>query len=103
MSRQTIFCSTMLHAHLFSICANVLGVAGILLFASVYLMGCNENLAPRQPYDEVPLSIYGVLSPDLDTQSVRIYPLEDFSTLGSSEPLDLNVTSTDLQSGNRTV
>jgi hypothetical protein len=99
----TILCGTMLRADPFPLCANVFGVAGIILFASVYLIGCDENLAPREHYDKVPLSIYGVLSPDLDTQSVRIYPLEDFPTLGSSEPLDLDVMSTDLQTGNRTM
>lgn len=45
--------------------------------------------------------MYGVLTPDRDTQSVRIYLPEDFPTLGSPEPLDVNVTSTDQQSGER--
>jgi len=70
-----------------------------LLLAAVGLIGCEENLAPREPYDALPFSVYGVLSPDLDTQSVRLYLPEDFPTLGSPEPLDVDVISTDLHTG----
>lgn len=75
-------------------------VGTLLLLASASLVGCEENLAPREPF-EAPFSLYGVLSPDLGTQSIRLYPLEDFPTLGSPEPLDVAVTSTDLHSGER--
>jgi len=60
----------------------------ILLLASTGLFGCEENLAPREHF-ETPFSLYGVLSPDLDTQSIRLYPLEAFPTLGSPERLDV--------------
>jgi len=72
-----------------------------LLMVAISLFGCEENLAPRAHYDAVPFTVYGVLSPDLDTQSVRLYVPEDFPTLGSPEPLDVDVTSTDLYTGER--
>jgi len=71
----------------------------LLLFATA-LAGCEENLAPRDPF-EAPFSLYGVLSPDLAMQSIRVYPLEDFPTLGTPEPLHAHVFSTDLETGER--
>ena len=75
-------------------------VVVLLLLASAGLFGCEESLAPREHF-EMPFTIYGVLSPDLDTQSVRLYVPEDFPTLGAPEPLDVDVTSTDLHTGER--
>ena len=63
--------------------------------AAAALLGCSEELTPRAHY-EIPFSVYGVLSPQLDTQSVRVYAVEDFPTLASPEPLDVVVTSTDM-------
>lgn len=63
-------------------------------------MGCEDALAPRVHY-EVPFSMYGVLSPDLETQSIRVYVLEDFPTLEVPNPDDLQVTSIDLGTGER--
>lgn len=73
----------------------------VLLFAVIaIIVGCEENLAPPEHFDEL-FTMYGVLSPDLDTQSVRVYPMEDIPTLGSPEPLDVDLTSTDLTTGQR--
>ena len=66
--------------------------------ATAVLVGCSEELTPREHY-EIPFSVYGVLSPQLDTQSVRVYAVEDFPTLASPEPLDVVVASTDLMTG----
>lgn len=68
------------------------------LFALSISTGCQENVVSRDHFD-TPFSIYGVISPQLDTQSVRVYPLEDFPTLGSPAPPDANVSSTDLETG----
>jgi len=80
---------------------HALVVVIVLVPVSTGLLGCEENLTPRAHYDAVPFTIYGVLSPDLDTQSVRLYVPEDFPSLGSSEPLDVDVSSTDLHTGER--
>ena len=60
-----------------------------------------EDLAVREPFENVPFTVYGVLSPDLDTQAVRIHVPEEFPTLGMSEGLDADVSSTDLETSIR--
>lgn len=47
--------------------------------------------------------MYGVLSPDLTVQSIRVYPHEDFPTLGSPLPLDVDVRSIDLETDERVI
>lgn len=69
----------------------------LLLLAATLLLGCEENLSPRDHFDR-PFSVYGTLSPDLDTQSVRVYAIEDFPTLGVPS-LGVIVTSKDLATG----
>lgn len=64
------------------------------------LPGCDEDLAATRGLDE-PFALYGVLSPDLDSQSVRVYPVELFPTRGSANGLDVEVTSVDLHTGER--
>lgn len=68
----------------------------LLLLAATFL-GCEADL-PTRDHFETPFSIYGVLSPDLDTQSVRVYATEDFPSLGSAA-IDAVVTSKDLTTG----
>lgn len=74
--------------------------AVVALFCSTVLIGCDESLVVRREV-VVPFSIYGVLSPDLEVQSIRVYPLEALPTLRSPEPLDADVFSTDLETGAR--
>ncbi len=62
--------------------------------------GCEEDPASGVEAD-VPFSLYGVVSSDLDTQSVRVYPLENTPTFGVPEHLEVDVYSTDLQTGVR--
>ncbi|GAB5520417.1 MAG: hypothetical protein RhofKO_26680 [Rhodothermales bacterium] len=69
-----------------------------LLPLGLLVLGCEENLAERDLF-EAPFTLYGVLSPQLDTQAVRVYPIEDFPTLGTAEPLGATLTSTDLATG----
>ena len=72
----------------------------LLLPASFFLLGCDEDLASRDHF-ELPFSMYGIISPDLDTQSVRVYPMADFPTLVPAEISDLRFSSTDLDAGTR--
>ncbi len=79
--------------------ARALAPAVVLLLLYAGLIGCTEELTPRDHFEQ-PFSVFGVLSPDLDTQSVRVYPLENFPTLGTAEALeDIVVTSTDRETG----
>lgn len=72
----------------------VLGLAALVWFA-----GCEESLAPREPFNEE-LSVYGLLTPDRDTQSVWVFPIEEFPTLGTPDAMnDVMVRSTDLETG----
>jgi hypothetical protein len=57
--------------------------------------GCEEDLGLREDYPE-PFTLYGLLSPDLDTQSVRVYPLQDIPGLALPQPHGITFTSTDL-------
>lgn len=70
----------------------------VLLLSALVFLGCREDLARRDTSDS-PFSMYGVMSPQLEIQSIRVYSVESFPTLGSTEPLDADVFSTDLQTG----
>jgi hypothetical protein len=73
------------------------GLLGACLLAGV-LLGCEEDvtavLGAEQAY-----SMYGVLTPQLDTQWVRVFPVEDLLEPAAPEPLDAVFTSVDLTSG----
>lgn len=62
------------------------------------LLGCEEDLNLREDYPE-PFTLYGLLSPDLSVQSVRVYPIEAFPQYTSVNPQDIRFTSTDLGTG----
>lgn len=64
------------------------------------MAGCEEDLAVREHFAR-PFSMYGVLSPDLPFQSIRLYVIEDFPTLNSNEEPAVDVFSTDLGTGDR--
>lgn len=83
----------------------VSGLVSRLLLAAIVLTpvlaGCEEGLGPRGGSD-LPFTIYGVISPDLDTQTVLVFPIDDFPTQGSPERLDAHVYSVDLSTGEQT-
>lgn len=76
-------------------------MVALIPLASALLVGCAEDLTARGD-PAMPFSIYGVISPDLPVQSIRVYPHEDVPALGTS-PLDADVFSTDLDTGERVV
>ena len=69
-----------------------------VLSLTACLVGCKEDLASRD-HNEMPFSLYGVISPDLRTQSIRVYLVEDFPPATYAEILDVTVTSVDLDTG----
>jgi hypothetical protein len=72
----------------------------LLVLAALLAAGCEEDVAAVRNLDQ-PFSLYGVLSPQVDTQWVRVYAVEDRLQVTPSEPLDARMTSTDLTSDTR--
>ena len=70
----------------------------LFLSTSILSSGCEENLNLRDNFPE-PFTLYGVLSPDLDTQSIRVYPLDAFPRLDQEVPEGIRFTSVDLMTG----
>lgn len=66
------------------------------------VLGCEASVSPITGTSKA-YSPYGVLTPDLDTQWVRVYPVEDLLTPIDSEPWDLRFTSIDLATGHTRV
>ncbi len=66
------------------------------------LAACEEDLNLRDDFPE-PFTLYGVLSPDLDTQYVRVYPIDEFPRLDQEVPEGIRVTSVDLMTGEEIV
>lgn len=70
-----------------------------LVFALVVpLTGCNEDVTATLGTD-LPFSLFGVLSPQLDSQWVRVYPIEERLDPVVAETLDAAFESTNLQTG----
>ena len=65
-------------------------------------LGCEEDLGLRQEVAE-PFTLYGVLSPDLDTQSVYVFPQAAFPGQAHPETLDAVFTSTHVATGEQRV
>lgn len=74
----------------------------LILLATLLLFGCEEDLNLREDYPE-PFTLYGILSPDLDTQWVRVYPLEASPALAPTLLPDIRLTSRDLDTGEQQI
>ena len=64
----------------------------------LFLSGCETDVTAVLGTDRV-FTVYGVLTPQADTQKVLVFPIEGTLRPAQAEPLDARVTSTDLQSG----
>ena len=62
------------------------------------LSACEEDVVAVVGTD-LPYSMYGVLSPQLDSQWVRVFPIEDRLVPATPEPLDAQVVSVDRTTG----
>ncbi len=67
------------------------------LFA-VFFSACEEDVVAVLGTD-LPFSMFGVLTPQSDTQWVRVFPIEGTLEPASPGPLDARFTSTDLLTG----
>ena len=68
------------------------------LISILLLVGCKEDVTAVLDTDRV-YSLYGVLSPELDRQTVRVYPIESTLQPAPNAPLDAHFTSLDVQTG----
>ncbi len=69
-----------------------------LLLLALSTAGCSEEVVTAPPTQR-PFTLYGILNPIADTQAVLVYPLEPLLQPGAVEPLDAEVRSTDLETG----
>lgn len=64
--------------------------------------GCEEDVISVLGTD-IPYTLYGVFSPQLDTQWVRVFPIDDILEVESPDPLDAVFTSINRSSGDTRV
>ncbi len=75
---------------------------GVMVAAAGLLAGCSDEVNPVLGTD-MAYSIYGIFTPELDTQWVRVFPIEGTLRLRDTTALDAVVTSTDLTTGEKVV
>ena len=79
----------------------VMHAAGMLAVGCGVMLGlsaCEEDVVAVVGTD-LPYTVYGVLSPQLDSQWVRVFPVETRLAPAKPEPLDAYVTSVDRTTG----
>ena len=74
----------------------------LAMMALLGLSACEEDVVAVTGTD-VPYSIYGVLSPQLDSQWVRVFPVEERLVPATPESLDAQVVSIDRTTGEQHV
>lgn len=75
--------------------ASAIGSVLVVLFVT---SACRDDVTAVLGTD-LPFSVYGVLSPETDTQWVRVFPIEDRLIPSQPERLDAVVRSLDVQAG----
>ena len=81
----------------------LLSVGAILVcFLAVSVSACEEDVVAVLGTD-LPFSMFGVLTPQADTQWVRVFPIEGRLEPTPPGPLDAQFTSTDLLTGEQRV
>jgi len=72
---------------------------GVFFFlALLLLMGCEEGITSLELEDNA-FSIYGVINPLEEVQALRVFQIDELLELTRPEPIDANVQSTDLNTG----
>jgi len=61
-------------------------------------LGCEEDVIPVMETD-MPFTLFGLITPDLDTQWVRVFPIENRLIRATPEPIDALITSENLNTG----
>lgn len=80
-------------------CRRLLLLPGLL--GAMLLLGsaCDTSVQPIVPSDQYHYSVFGVLNPAQDTQWVRVESLEEPTSGGTTEPLDVTVRLENQASG----
>ena len=66
------------------------------------LTACNSTVTPRNVLDKE-YTVWGAFDPTTDLQAIRIVPILESPELRTDEPLDVTVTSTNLDTGDSIV
>ncbi len=69
----------------------------LLSFLILHVAACDTNVDPVIGTEQ-PFSLFGLFSPEIDTQRVLVFPIEPELRLLPNEPLNATFTSTDLVS-----
>ncbi|HET6569568.1 MAG TPA: hypothetical protein VFG50_16505 [Rhodothermales bacterium] len=80
----------------------VAAILTLAITAGLLGTGCEENVDPVLGID-LPYSVYALFTPALDTQWVRVFPIEGTLKVRTKEKLDATVTSTDVTTGEKRV
>lgn len=70
----------------------------LLVLCALPMTGCEEDVTAVLGTDQ-PFSLFGVVSPELDSQWVRVFPVEDILAPASGARLDAHFVSIDLETG----
>ncbi|ARA93711.1 hypothetical protein AWN76_011415 [Rhodothermaceae bacterium RA] len=76
----------------------LLATALIAALAAPIWTGCDDRITAVVGTDRA-FTLYGVLTPEADTQWVRVFPIQPTLAPGSPDPLQARVTSADLSTG----
>lgn len=69
---------------------------GILILSACFFLGCDTKVEPVRGTD-LPFSLFGLFSPQLDTQRVLVFPVEPTLRLLPDAPLDAQFVSVNLE------
>lgn len=70
----------------------------VLVLVALMQTGCEETVDPVLSTDEA-FSLYGYLDPTAEQQAIRVFTIDDILRPATTETLDAEVTSTNLQTG----
>lgn len=76
-----------------------IGTAPLLMVLIAVVIGCDDAVV-EAPVPERPFTVYGYFNPRSDTQAVRVFAIDDRLEQVSADPIDAQVTSIDLKTGN---
>ena len=79
-----------------------LRLLSVFTLAALLLNACSDDVNPFIG-TELPYTVWGNINPQADTQAVRVFLIDDILQLVSPDPLDAEVTITELDSGDRHV
>ncbi len=74
----------------------------VVLFSMLMFSSCSEDVNPFIG-TELPYTIWGTVNPEADTQAVRVFLIDDILQLVSPDPLDAQVSITNVDANNRFV